>query len=65
MDGEKGLVDLKQSVESSLPIRCQIFIVAKQQEAVSLQGLLAQLIQFSLLFSAQVFDGPFMSAMMW
>jgi hypothetical protein len=57
MNHEEGLVGLQQGIEASLAIRFEILLVAKQQKAISLETLFAQVVELSLLFSAQVLDG--------
>ena len=57
MNHEEGLVGLQQGIEASLAIRFEILVVAKQQKAISLESLFAEVVELSLLFSAQVLDG--------
>ena len=55
---QERLLDFKQRIELGLPVRFQILVVAQQEEAVSFEGLLSQMIQFPPLFSAKRnFDG--------
>jgi len=65
MDGEKRLVDLKQSVESGLAVGCEIFIVAKQQETIPFKGLLPSLSSSFCCSLRRSSMASLMSAMMW
>ena len=47
---------MKQSIESGLPVRSQVLIVARQEEPVPFEGPLPRRIKFPLLFSAQALD---------
>ncbi len=53
---EKRLVDLKEGIDSGLPVGIKGVIVAKEEKAIALEGLLPKIVQFPLLLPSELIN---------
>jgi hypothetical protein len=57
MSNKKRLIGSKESIKSSLGIRLKGVVVFQEQESITFEGLLPELIQFPLLASSDFING--------